>query len=514
MNNSNRIILNTGVTYFSLILRMIISLFSVRFVLQALGQDDYGVYVIVGGIVALLDVLNSNMSNTSMRYLAYSLGSKNKDDILVTFNSTVFIHYVIGFITILILEVGGIFMFEYVVNIPVDRMSDAEIIYQFMIATTFINIIAVPYDAVTNAHEHIWALSLFDILSSCLVLIMSLFLLVYSGDRLILYGLSLLIIQLLLRFLKVWYAKRHFIECSKIKREYVNREKIKGVLSFTGWNLFGSITALGMTQFRSFILNFFFGVRLNAAEGVCRQVSTPLNMIVSSMTRAINPQIMKSEGGENREKMKYMVMMGAKYSSLLFALMGIPVLIETPFLFKVWLGDNIPEFAVIFCQLSIASMLMEKFTFQIAYAINAVGNIRNFQLVGGICSLVYLPFAWWMFKLGYPPVTIYILSLANNVLFALLRFHFGRSVAGINPWWFIKKAILPVLLPMAFSLIAMLCVYILIPEGWCNLIVVTLVFCLSFLLSFWTAGMSKEEKYLWTEKGKQVKMKIIKISKK
>ena len=60
MNNSNKIIVNTAVTYIALLLRLVIGLFSVRLVLQALGEEDYGVYVIVGGIVALLDILNSS----------------------------------------------------------------------------------------------------------------------------------------------------------------------------------------------------------------------------------------------------------------------------------------------------------------------------------------------------------------------------------------------------------------------------------------------------------------------
>lgn len=512
MNNSNKIIFNTGVTYASLILRMVISLFSVRFVLKALGEVDYGVYIIVGGIVAMLDVLNSNMSNTSMRYLAHSLGSKNKDDILVTFNSTVFIHYIIGFLTIIVLEIGGIFMFEYVVNIPADRMTDAKIIYQFMIATTFINIVSVPYDAVTNAHEHIWALSVFDIFNSILVLILSLYLLVYSGDRLILYGFSLLLIQLLMRILKVWYAKKKFEECRKVKREYIIKERIKGIVSFTGWNLFGSLSSLGMKQLRSLVLNYFFGVRINAAEGVCHQVAHPLNLIVTSMTRAINPQIMKSEGGENRERMKYLVMMGAKYSSFMFAMFGIPVLIETPFLLDIWLGD-VPEFAVIFCQLSIVGMLMEKFTFQITHAISAVGNIKNAKLVGGLCSFVYLPFAWWFFKMGYSPVTIYVLSLLNNVLFAILRFHFGRTVAEISPWEYIKKAIFPVLWPLMLSSGISLILYYAIPEGWINLIVVSLLFCISFFMLFWFMGLSKEEKNRWMKMLLQVKGKLIEFKK-
>ena len=496
MNNSNRILLNTAVTYISLFIRLVIGLFTVRLVLQALGEEDYGVYVIVGGIVALLDILNSNMSNTSMRYLAYSLGNKDKNDIVITFNSTLIIHYLIGALSVVLLEVGGWIMLEYIVNIPPEKMADARIIYQFMVLTTFISIIAVPYDAVINAHEKIWYLSILDVVYGCVTLIIALFLLVFKGNRLVMYGLCLLLLQVLMRVIKVTFAKKYFPECRSFQRGRVNRERIKGILSFTGWNLFGSIAAVGAGQLRSLVINYFFGVRLNAAEGVARQVNKPLNMMVTSMTRAINPQIMKSEGGENRLRMQYIVEIGAKYSSFLFALFGIPVFIEAPFLFKIWLKD-VPEFAVIFCQITIICALCEKFTFQLVHAVNAVGNIKGMQVSSAIVNLIYLPIAFVMFRLGYSPTTIYYLSFLSIIGNAIVRFYFGERVAGILPVHYLKNSVFPVLLPLLISFGLTIVLHLLLSSGFTRLVIVTLFFCFSFTTLFWFLGMTREEKKRW-----------------
>lgn len=506
-NNSNKIILNTAVSYAALLIKMIVGFFTVRFVLQALGEVDYGVYIIVGGIVAMLDVLNKNMSNTSMRFLAHSLGNKNKEEIYVTFNTTVYIHYIIGFITILILELGGFLMFEYLVNIPSDKITDAKIIYQFMIVTTFIAVISVPYDAVTNAHEKIWMLSVFDIFGILLSLSLALFLLVYDGNRLVMYGFCLMLIQLLLRIAKVRYAKKNFIECRKIEKAYFDKRRMKEIFSYTSWNLLGSITGLFRGHIRGLIINMFFGVRLNAAEGISRQVGTPLNMVVTSMTRAINPQIMKSEGAEDHERMKYLVAIGSKYSTFLFALVGIPVLINTPFLLNVWL-KQVPDYAIIFCQLTIMAMLMEKFTFQIVHAINAVGRIRNAQLAGILNEFIVIPIAYLLFKNGYPPYTIYILTLFSIFCGSLLRFYFGWKVAGINPRTFIGMAVLPVLWPIIIATSLSIVLQMFIVEGWINFIVVSFLFCAVFLLLFWLIGMRQEERQRWIKIARQFKDKI------
>lgn len=511
MNNSNRILINTAATYIALLLRLIIGLFSVRLVLQALGEEDYGIYVIVGGIVSLLDILNTNMSNTSMRYLAYSLGRKDKNDIIITFNSTLVIHYLIGFLSVLLLEIGGWVMIEFIVDVPADKMNDARIIYQFMVLSTFISIIAVPYDAVINAHEKIWILSLFDVLISGFMLGIACLLLLYSGNRLVLYGFCLLFVQVLMRVVKVVYAKHHFVECRKFRKDYVTKEQIKGILSFTGWNLFSSISSLGANQLRSIIINSFFGVRLNAAEGVSRQVNKPLSIMVTSMTRAINPQIMKSEGGDDRNRMKFIVEIGSKYSSYLFAIFGIPIFIEAPYIFKIWLKE-VPDFAIIFCQLTILCALCEKFTFQITQAVNAVGNIKGLQIMSSFANLIYLPIAYFLFKFGYSPTAIYYLSFLSVFLNALLRLYFGKKVAGIMPIQFLKKSVTPVLWPLLLSMVLAFILHFALNESPIRLFVVTIVFCASLTILFWFLGMTQYERRKWSGITKQFYKRVYRVN--
>ena len=233
-------------------------------------------------------------------------------------------------------------------------------------------------------------------------------------------------------------------------------------------------------------------------------------MMVSSMTRAINPQIMKSEGGNNRNRMRYIVAMGAKYSTFLFALFGIPVILEADFLLRIWLG-HVPEYAVIFCRISIICMLLEKFTFQITHAINAVGKIRNFQVSIAIGNLIYLPISFVFFKMGYQPVTIYYLSMFSMLFNALIRFYYGKTVAGINPLDFIKTAILPVLYPLLIAFVISFALYYIIEEGWFNLILLSIVYGSSFFLLFYLIGMDEDERNRWKTIIFQIKNKIAHI---
>ena len=496
MDNSQRVILNTAVNYISLLVKMAVGVFTARFVLQALGETDYGIYFAVAGVVGVLDMLNANMTNTSMRYLAHSLGSGDPEVVRKTFNSTLYIHYLIGVITIVIMEVGGLLMLEYVLKIPTEKMIDAHIIFQFMVITMFITIIAVPYDAVMNAHERIWMLSVFNIINSLMALALALYLLVSKGNRLVQYGFFVMLIQVVLRICKTIYSKRHFEECRNISLRKRDKQYVKSILSFTGWNLFGSISASFSSHFRGIVINMFFGVRLNAAEGISRTVSNYVNMVATSMTKAINPQLVKSEGGGNRERMLRITEIAAKYSSFLFAIIGVPFAIEAPYIIKLWLKD-VPEFTVIFCQLTMINMLISKFSFQIVSAIQAVGKIRDFQLVETFLSFLPLLFAYILFKKGYPPVAIYYLSIIINVPIIIFRFYFGKKIAGLNIMQFIKNGILSSLIPLSLAMIPILVFIYFVPESIIRVIGTFGIYATIFTSLFWVMGLNKDERIRW-----------------
>lgn len=506
MNSSNKIIINTAVSYVALILKMLIGFFSIRLILQALGEESYGVYMTVAGVAGMLDILNNNMTNTSMRYLAYSLGSKNDDRIKKTFATSLYIHYVVGFLTVALMELGGWCMFQWILNIPSESLFSAKVVYQFMIVSMFISVVAVPYDAVMNAHEHIWILSIFDILSAILNFTLAIYLIHCGFDRLITYGFFVFLIQVLLRVSKVQFAKRYYFECNSYSFRDFDKLLAKEIFSFTGWNLFGSLASLGTTQFRALLINSFFGVLLNAAEGISRQIGNYVNTFAASMTRAINPQIMKSEGGGDRSRMIYICELGAKYSSFLFAFIGVPVMLETDWLLTVWLKE-VPEYASIFCKLVMLQMLIEKLTFQIGHAIRAVGNIRNFQIVESLACLVYLPVAYVFLSKGTGPISLYLISLLSNFLCMLVRMYYGKKIAGIDPLDYFRSAMYPIVIPLLVAYLLGLGLTTILPTSFLRVIITTFIFCLSFTTLFIILGMKRLEREKW----RNVVMKAIKF---
>lgn len=492
MNPANKVIFNTSILYVRLIIGMAIGLFATRLVLSALGETDYGIYALVAGVVGMLGILNASMANASMRFMAHSLGTGNEETIRKTFNTTLFLHFVIGIIVIVIMEIGGLLMFEYLLNIPGEKVFDAKIVFHFMVITTFITIISAPYDAVMNSHENILALSLADLLGNILKLGIAVYITYRMTNLLVVYGFLMLLTQIILRIIKQWYSKSKYKECKIDFRSYIDKELAKTILSFSGWNLFGSIAAMSVTQVKSIFLNMFFGVSINAADGISTTASSQVNMVSVSMTQALNPQLVKSEGSGDRQKMLRFTEISTKFSIFLFALFAIPVLLETSYLLNLWL-KKVPEYAIIFCQLILINLFIEKFTFEITTAIRAVGDIRNLTVFEAILFSFNIPIAYAVLRLGYSPYSIFFINIFISILVFFSRLYFGKKIAGMNIRSFFKNGILPVLLPIILASTFAIIPHLFLPESFLRLLITTLSSLLFITISFWFWGLNDNE---------------------
>lgn len=493
MNASTRVVINTAVVYLKLLVGIVLGLFTTRLVLDALGETDYGIFILVGGLIGMLAILNSSMSNASMRFMAHSLGSNDPERIKLTFNTTLHLHLIIGLILIVLMEIGGFLMFEYLVNIPDERFIAAQLVFHSMVLTTFVTIISVPYDAVINAHENLIFLSAVDVLGFVLKLGLAIYLFYSPYDQLITYAFVLLAIQIVLRLIKQVYSRRKYQDCQINFKKYRDKKLRKEIVSFSWWNLFGSIASMSVTQMRSLLLNIFFGVDINAAEGISKSASNQLNTVSSSLTRALNPQIVKSEGSGNRKRMIKLTELATKFSGFLFAIFAIPAIIEMPFLLNLWLKE-VPDFAIAFSRLLLAGLMIEKFTFEITNAIRANGNIKFMTIIESVIALLTIPVAVLLFYLEFAPYWIFIIYIGSTLLAALNRFYFAKHILGMHIRHFFRYAILPILTPLILIILLNIGVNIVNEIELIRLIFSFGITPLIFLFLFWKWSVSKEEK--------------------
>lgn len=417
---------------------MLISLYTSRVVLETLGVEDFGIYNVVGGVVAMFSMLSGSLSAAISRFMTFELGKGDGEKLHGVFCSSVNIQLILSAIILVLSETVGLWFLNTQMNIPEPRMSAANWVFQCSILTFILGLISSPYNASVISHERMSFFAVVSISEAVVKLIIVVSLQFAPADKLVTYAVALTLLALAVRILYGAYCSRHFDECHYSAT--IGKPLVKQMFTFAGWNFFGSGSWLLMNQGVNILINIFFGVVFNAARGIATQVETAVNSFVASFTTALNPQITKDYARGELDQMLKLIYAGSKYSFFLMLFVALPILLETETILDIWL-KNTPEYAVLFVRLTIMISLLAIVSNTMIIAMLATGNIRNYQLaVGGLGMLIF-PIVWMLYKFGMPVWVSYVVHFLIFVLQLTVRLFMLRRMVGLNITHFLRYVI-------------------------------------------------------------------------
>lgn len=419
MNGNKKIAYNSIILFGRLCISTLIGIFSSRFVIQALGVSDFGLYNVIGGIVTILNVINATMVATTYRFIATELGKGENGDMNKVFNTSFMLHVVFAVVILVFGLIIGLLYIDNILNVAQEKISDARFVLIISLLTTALSTLSIPYQGLAVAFENFKLTAIVDLSTQILRFIAILFLVDSSGNHLRLYSLIMMAYILLQAGLYfVYFRRRHFV----VVRFRINKEKAlyKKMLSFSVWTFYSSIANIGKTQGSTIILNFFFGTVVNAAYAVSCQVSNYVQVFANSLSSAAIPQITKNFSGGNIERSVELTCYISKYSFYLMAIVAFPAIMDMDWLLSIWLKD-VPSGAAVFCRLVVLELLLGCFGAGIAALVQAKGNIMVFQLVVYTLFLLGLPLAFWLYDCGYSVYTISIIYCFISLISALLK---------------------------------------------------------------------------------------------
>lgn len=411
-----RIIKNTVFLYIRLFITMLISFITTRIVLDKLGVSDYGVYNIVGGFISMFTVFNSILQTGTRRFLALNIGKRQKGLIKQTFSTAFVIHLGIALIVIVLIETLGLWFLNYKLNIPEDRIYAANWILQFSTISVFLNITQTPFTAAVTAHEkfNIYAyISIFDALAKLVIVYL---LVIIPGDKLIIYGILLLIINIGDIFFYRIYCIKHFEECRHTL--YINKSLFKEMLQFSGWSTIGHFSAVLNGNGISIILNLFFGTTINAARGIANTVTFTIRQFVDGFITASQPQLVKLYGKGEISQFNKLIFTIAKYTLFLLSIIIVPVILEIDFVLNLWLNE-VPTYTPIFIKITMIICLLSYSNNILDQGVVASGYIKQLTYITTPIYLLNLPLTYIVLKLGGTPPMAYATG-ALPIFFAFL----------------------------------------------------------------------------------------------
>lgn len=470
-----RIVKNTFFLYFRSLIILVVSIFTVRIVLDALGVNDYGIYILAGSLVTLLSFLKNTLDSSTQRFLTYELGRKDHNRVSAVFSTSILINIGLIVVLLLISETIGVWYLNTKAIIPIERLAAANWAFQFSVFTVLVSILRSPYTALVIAHEEMHYFAYLSIVEVIAKLFIAYMLYASEYDKLKLYTLLLFFVSVAMFMSFFFYARKKYPE-SKF-RFAPDRALFKTMLGFSSWNLIGVVGWLLSTQGVSIILNLFFGPVANAAVGIAYQINNAINQFIEGFQMAVTPQLTKLFAANELEKLRELLYHNSKYSFLLLWFLSLPVLIEIRSILAWWLVE-VPDYAIVFTRLILIYTLLFAFIRPLVMTVQATGKLKHIQLSVGTTLLMIVPISYALLKSGFPPYTPFIVIIGNGFIHLAVELYFLKKYISLSPVYFFRYTVLPAFLVAVLTLLPALFVSYSITD---NLMQLLSVFALAYM---------------------------------
>lgn len=497
ISNNKRIAKNTLFLYFRMLLTMGVSLYTVRVVLETLGVVDYGIYNVVGGIVSMLSFFSGTMATASQRFFAFELGRNNQEQLNKTFSAIITLYSVLAIVILLLAETIGMWFLNTQMTIPAERMSAAYWVYQFSVLSFMFTMFTVPYNASIIAHENMKVYAYVSIVEVLLKLGIVYFLVLFSFDKLKLFAVLMFSVTVIISLIYRIYCTRNFEECRF--SFYWDKNLYKEIVGYSGWNLFGALAGMFNGQGINIVLNLFFGPTVNAARGIAFQVNGAINNFVQNFMVAARPQITKYYAAGEKDEMLTLVFKSSKFSYYLLFLLSMPILIETHFVFLIWLRE-VPDYVILFTRLIIITGLIDSLSYPLMAAAQATGKVKVYQSLVGSVMLLSLPISYVFLYWGYAPETVFYIGILNSIICLFLRLILLKRMVNLSISVYIREVLLPIIGVSLLSYLAPLVLYYTMKADWFRFIVIGFVGVIITLVSIYTLGLLRSERIYLSNK--------------
>lgn len=490
-DNNKRIAKNTLLLYFRMLLMMFVTLFTSRVVLDKLGVTDYGIYNVVGGVVAMLGFLNSSMSNAVQRYLSFEIGKNNKAGVNRIFNVSLLAHAGIAVFVFVVMEIVGVWYLNTHMNIPAERMDAANWVLQCSIFTTLFTIVQVPYNAIIISKEQMGIYAYISILEVVLKLLVVYMLAIGNFDKLKQYSVLIMVVTIGIVMIYRFYCTRKYKE---VKFKFIKDwNLLKQIVGFASWNMLGELAWVFTGQGVNIILNSFFGPVVNAARGLAEQVNGAVNRFVANFQTAVNPQLIKNYASDQLGEMKTLLFRSTRFSYYLLLALSLPIILKMDFILHLWLKE-VPDYTTGFCQLVLVSSLVSTLSNLLAQVARAYGKIRNYQIIVSIFLFLNFPLSYIVLKLGCSPLSTMCVNIGINVMLLFVRLRLTNRMIQMTYGSFIRNVLFPIIIVTAVALVIPLGVYFILDNSIISFIIVALVSFLSVGVSTYALGMNANER--------------------
>ena len=446
MTENRRIFWNVVATYARSLFALVCGLLTGRWVLMALGEVDYGLYGVVGGLTAFIVFFNGILASSVGRFYTVSVGAAKVavsrdaglDECRAWFNTAVSVHFIVPIVLMCVGYPVGVWVIKTFLTIPADRIESCLWVFRFVCISCFVGMANVPFQAMYRAKQYIAELTIYGFATTALNVVFLYLMVSHPGDWLVRYALWTCLLSVVPQAIICIRAMKIFPECVIRRSLLFKKDRLKQLGAFASWQMLGTLSAVLRGQGMAIVINKSFGPRVNAAQSVAGSVDAHSSTLSSSMLGAFAPAITTAYGAGDIDRMHSLAMRACKFGTWLSLIFVLPLALELQTILELWL-KNPPMYTYGFTLMMLLMHLVENLTYGHMISVSASGRIALYQSVMGIFTLTALPIAIiWILNGGGPYAVVWSLFL-TQIGYTIVRVVLARRIVGLSlRYWFFK----------------------------------------------------------------------------
>lgn len=491
-SNSKRIAKNTLLLYTRQILILLVSLYTVRVVLNVLGVEDYGIYNVIGGVVSFFSFLSGTMASATQRFFSFALGQNDFEKLKTTFSVNCVIYIAIAIIAFLLLESVGTWYVSTQLHVSAARYEAVQWIFHFSILTFIGTILTTPFMAIIIAHEDMQIYAYVSIVEAIMKLGIVFLLVFLPWDKLELYSVLLFAVSIINAIIYISICARKYKEC-QFRHFYWNKEMIKENLGFTGWTLFGQVTSVARNQAVTILLNQMFNPVVVAARAIAMSITSQINLFSNNFNVGLYPPIIKSYAANNKKEMFSLIFRGSKITFFLMWVFALPLFLEMDTILTVWL-KNPPSEAVLFTRLALVEVLINSVSLPITTAARAPGKMKLYESTLGAIQIGIFFASWAVLLMGYEAYSVFIVAIIANLIMFVLRLFIVSLLIKLPVQDFIREVVYPVIFIIIVSSLLSYTIHFILPKSFVYICLTIVTSAVISIISMYYGGFNKPER--------------------
>lgn len=501
MTENRRIFWNVVATYGRSLYALVLGLICGRWTLMALGEIDYGLMGLVGGLTVFITFFNGILASANARFYAFSVGAANAaedkgaalEECRRWFNTALSVHTAVPLLLIVFGYPIGSYAIEHWLTIPAERIQACIWVFRFVCVSCFVGMVNVPFGAMYGAKQYIAELTIYGFVTSTLNVFVLYYMVTHPGVWLTKYAAWTCFIGVLPQIIICWRAIVIFEEC-RFNISYMwDVERLKKLGVYSACQFIGCLCGLLRYNGIAIVVNKFFGAAMNAAQAIGTTVQGHCTTLAGAMQGAFTPVITQACGARDYDRMKRFALRTCKFNVVLTAIFTLPLVLELPEVMRLWL-KNPPAYTTGLCLCAIIMNFVNSCTVGHMIVVNATGKIAAYHVVLGAISIFTLPLAivaGFVWRNVYMVMSAIIFMEAMN---SIGRVIFARILTGMS----IKEWLYRIILPASASIVICLVIgylpHFILAGTFSRVVVTTGLTEMFYLPVVWFILFSREER--------------------